>query len=453
MTRLLIVGNGPAAHRFVGQAHRRGYRGTITVLGAEPVAAYNRVLLPSVLAGVLPPAAVALPGPPGTADVRLGVTAVAVDRRRRLVLTGDGHGYPYDHLVLATGARARVPAVAGLRRVDGRPHPRVRVVRALDDCTNLPAGRVVVLGAGVLGVEVAAALRAAGRAVSLVHCHPAPMNRQLDPAAGGMLVRHLESARVEVLLDGRAVEYRRGVLRLADGRRLPADVLLLCVGAEPDTRLARRAGLEVRHGVVVDARLRTSDPRISAIGDCAELDGVVAGRVTVAWEQADTLAAVLTGEPARHRPSRPLTRLCAGGVDVAAIGPTDVPDGQTVLLSDPVRGRYARVTLRHERVARAVVVGLPHAAAALTQLYDRDTPLPGGMLGLLLGAAGCDDPDYEMPAEAVICMCNNVTKQALHDAWHEWGARDVGALATATRATTGCGRCVDVVRRICEALR
>lgn len=448
VSRILVVGNGPAAHRLADRLHRRGHRGSVTVLGAEPVAAYNRLLLPAVLSGALPPDVVELPAPPPGTEVRTGVTAVAVDRRRRRVLADDGRSHPYEQLVLATGARARVPETAGLRRPDGRLRPDVRVVRQLSDCFPPPDGPVVVLGAGPLGVEVAVAARGRGP-VTLVHRGPHPMNRHLDPAAGAALTRHLEAAGVEVLTGRRAVEWRPGELRLADGGRLAARTLLLCTGVEPDTGLARRAGLTVRTGVVVDAQLRTSDPRIHAVGDCAEHDGVVAGRLTDAWEQADTLAAVLTGESVRHRPGRPVTRLRAGTVDVVALGPPGHTGGHTVRLTDPARGRYARLSLRDDRVAAATVVGLPHAVATLTQLHDGDMPLPAGRLGVLLGAEFRAEEDFEMPDDAVICLCNNVTKRVLLAA-RDAGARDLPALVAATRVASGCGRCADLVCRVCE---
>lgn len=455
MTRLVIVGNGHAAHRLTAELHRRGFPGSVTVLGAEPVAAYNRVMLPSVLAGTLPGDALTLPDPPPGVRVRPGVTVLAVDRSHREVLGSDGRRHPYDLLVLATGARPVVPALPGIRHADGTLATSVRTIRSLADCSELTAGPVVVLGAGVLGVEVATALQSAGHDVTVVHRHAHPMNRELDAAGGHMLERHLRQAGLPLILQRRAVGLEAGRLVFDDGSELPAGTLLLCTGATPDTSLARDAGLIVRCGVTVGGDLRTSDRRIFAIGDCAEHDGVVSVQVNGAWEQAGVLAAVLCGEPALHRPGPRVTRLRTGVVDVATLDESSpqtlAPGTHTVRLSDPERGRYALLRLRGDRVEHAVLVGLPRAISALSQLHDAGSPVPAGRMGVLLGVADQGADVFELPDEAVICVCNNVTRRALIDAWHD-GAHDLPALAAATRATSGCGRCAGGVRRVRDAL-
>ncbi|MEE1940137.1 FAD-dependent oxidoreductase [Streptomyces sp. TRM 70361] len=451
MSGVLVVGYGPAAHRLVERLRHHGHHGPVTVLGAEP--ACHRPLLTSVLAGELPPEAAVLPPPPGDTRVLLGVRAVRVDRRARAVHTDDGGVHPYDTLVLATGARPDVP------RLPGVPGEGVRTVRSPADVTGLGGGSgggpgdgpVAVLGGGVLGVETAFALRRAGREVTLVHPGPHPMDRLLDARAGAVLTARLAECGVRLYSGRHAAEYTPGKLTLADGRMAEADTLLLCTGVVPDTRLARQAGLPVRRGVVVDDRLRTGDPRVHAIGDCAEYAGQVPGLLSCAWEQAETLARLLAGQRVRHRPARTVVRLRAPGTDLAVLGPPGAPGDESVTLSDPARGRYASLTLDGGRIAGGVLLGLPRAIAAVSQLHDRDQPVPAGRLALLLGSAAPEPGRVELPDDTVLCFCNNVTRGALAAAWHE-GARDLPALAAATRATTGCGTCADDVRRLCETL-
>ncbi|GAA4832679.1 FAD-dependent oxidoreductase [Saccharopolyspora rosea] len=441
MSRIVVAGGGPAAHRLVERLRTFGHSGPITVLGQEDFPAYNRVLLGAVLTGALRPDDVELPA--AQADVRVGVSVTAIDRHRRVVRTDSGEQLPYDVLVLAVGARPVLPDVPGAERM--------LPVRTLADCRAV-SGRVVVLGGGVLGVETACSLRARGADVALVHRRAHLMNRHLDAPAGRVLAERLRELGIRLRLGRDAAELRPAGLVLDDGEVLAADRVLVCAGVVPETGLAADAGLPVRRGVVVDDRLRTTDPRIHAIGDCAEHDGQVPGLLGAAWEQADVLARVLTGGDARYRGARTVVR--PRGVEVASIGPVERladPDAEVVRLSDPARGRYAALALRDERVAAAVLVGLPEAAAAVARLHDRDQPAQTDRLALLLGTPVAPRGAVELPADQVVCRCGHVTRQSLVAAWRA-GARTVAALARATRATTGCGGCTDDVARLCASL-
>ncbi|MDA3645076.1 FAD-dependent oxidoreductase [Saccharopolyspora indica] len=449
MTRIVIVGNGPAAHRLVERLRAHEHTGPITVLGAEQHPAYNRVLLGAVLDRTLSAEAVRLPAV--DAEVRLRVTVTGIDRGQRVVHTDTGERLRYDVLVLATGSRPRLPEITGLRDEHLQP------LRTLDDCARIDgaAGPFAVLGGGVLGVEAARVLLARGHAVTLVHPRPHLMDRQVDEAGGRLLADRLGKLGAGLRLGRKAVAYRPGRLILDNSEVVPARLVVACTGVVPETALAVRTGLAVQRGIVVDDRLRTSDPRIHAIGDCAEHEGRTPGLIASAWEQADALAALLTGDNARYRGTRAVTRLKARGIDLASIGSVDVLDSaeaEIVTLSDPARGRYAKLALREERITGAVLLGFPEAIASVTQLHDRDLPVPADRLALLLGnPAAVPGGPVELSDDAVICRCNNVTKKSLTTAW-QGGARSVPELARATRATTGCGGCVDDVARLCTAL-
>lgn len=457
MSHVLIIGNGPAAHRLVERLGHYGHDGAITVLGAESEPAYNRVLLGSIVDGSLAPEALTLPAP--AAEVRLGVAATGIDRARRLVRTDTGVVYRYDELVLATGSRPVVPDVPGLRR-DGRLAEGVTVLRTLADCERLTQapGKVIILGGGVLGVESARGLAGRGVDVTLVHPREHLMNRHLDSTAGRLVADHLRNVGVAVRLARSATEYRNGELVLDDGEVLPASAVVVCAGVVPDSTLALAAGLLVGRGVVVDDRLRTTDPHIHAIGDCAEHARDVPGRVAPAWEQAETLARRLTGRDARYQGSRTITRLKVPGIDLAIVGTAGAfssldADTELVTLSDPARGRYAKLAVRDQRIDAAVLVGFPQAIASVTQLHNRGEPVPSDLLSLLLGATGRRRAvPPERPGATVLCHCNNVTKQALVNAWHD-GASDVSDLARVTRATTGCGTCAEEIGRLCRSLQ
>jgi assimilatory nitrate reductase electron transfer subunit len=451
----VIVGGGPVGHRVAERLRHHGHDGPVTLLDAEPGPAYHRVLLPALFDGSLTPADLRLPDLPGV-HLRHGVSATGVDRRRRQVRTTEHDRLPYDTLILATGARPHLPPVPGLRHASGWPVDGVTGLRSLADCARVRGDDVVVLGGGPLGVEAAAALRRGGRNVTLVHPGPYPLDDLLDAEAGELLTRQLAAQGVGLELGRVAAEVLPGKLVLDDEWPLPWDTLLCCTGVRPRTRLAQAAGLAVRTGVLVDDEGRTSDPAIRAVGDCAEPAGRPAGSLYAGWEQAEAVARSLTGKEAPHGAGagrRPVFRLRVPGLTVGVLGRRGAagPKDEIVTYRDPARGRYARLTVAATgRLTSAVLVGLPQALATLAQLYDTDAPLPESRLALLLGrAAPRTGPLPALPPEAVVCRCNNVTKAALATAWGA-GARAPGALATATRATTGCGSCADDVRELCK---
>ncbi|KXK63642.1 FAD/NAD(P)-binding oxidoreductase [Micromonospora rosaria] len=465
--RIVIVGHGMAGARLA--ADLLGHPGDrkITVLGAEPHRAYNRIMLSTLLAGKIDEPDVELTEAAGHGvDVRTGVAVTGIDRAARTVRTADGEEIGYDHLVLATGSRAWVPPLPGL---DPAALPeRVVPFRTLDDCRRIldvaaRARRALVLGGGLLGLEAARGLASRGLDVAVVHPRGYLMERQLDPAAGAVLAgtlaglgvtAHLAVAATAVAADGDGVR-----LDLADGRSLTADLLVLACGVRPDTALAADAGLRVDRGVLVDDRLRTSDERIWAIGDCAQHGDGVSGLVAPAWAQARVLAQVLTGaDPtARYRPRPPVTRLKAAGIDLAAMGDPTGGEGEELTFADPARGTYARLRIAGERLTAAILVGDNPSVGTVIQLFDRGSPVPADRRALLLGRAlgGAAPATTETPAlmpdAATVCQCNNVSKGALVRCWRD-GARSVDAVVAATRAGTGCGSCRDAVTGIVDWL-
>ncbi|MGA5043099.1 NAD(P)/FAD-dependent oxidoreductase [Streptomyces arboris] len=390
-TPVVVIGAGMAGARLAARVPG------VTVVGEERHAPYNRVLLADVLAGRYAPDVIALPA----TEVRRGVRAVRIDRADRLVHCDDGSVLHYGRLVLATGSNPVLPPLRGLGATlpDG-VHP----FRTLDDALALraavrPGARAVVIGGGLLGVSAARALAECGAQVVLAQQGEHLMERQLDPEAAALLRVHLEALGVEVHTECRVRGLRctgstpavRAV-QLADGYELAADLTVLACGVRPRTGLARAAGLDVRKGIVVDDELRTSDPYIHALGDCAEHRSTLYGLAGPALEQADVLAEVLAGRPARYEGTRALTRLSlrAGShahgtqgpdaLDLAAFGEArPLPGDDVIRLSDATRGAYRTVVLREGRLAGGVLLGDLGAVAGLARTWQDDEPLPPAM--------------------------------------------------------------------------
>lgn len=451
--RLVVVGNGMAGARLVTEVRARDRDLRITVFGAETAPPYNRILLSNVLAGSSGPGQVRLLDPSWYAEHGVeavtGVRVTWLDRDTRTVVTEDGRREPYDVLVLATGSEPVAPPIQGVERA--------LPFRTLDDCHRilaeaLPGRRAAVIGGGLLGIEAARGLAGRGLPVTLLHLADHLMERQLDPEAGLVLAETLAGVGVEVRTGVKVTAVHPEGVALADGDLIGADVVVLACGVRPLTGLAADSGLEVRRGIVVDDELRTGDPAVFAIGECAEHDGTVYGLVAPAWEQAAVVADVITGRPARYRGSRLVTRLKARSVELAAMGETHLGEehAEVVRFTHRAAGTYRKLVIRDDRLVGAILLGESDAVGTLTQLYDRGLSVPGDRAGLLFpglaGAAQADTP-VRMPDAAKVCHCNNVTKGEIRACW-EAGARDVAAVAAATRATTGCGTCRDAVEGI-----
>ncbi|KGM14054.1 FAD-dependent oxidoreductase [Cellulomonas bogoriensis] len=470
---VVVIGHGMVGSRFVEDLLNRAPDTHVTVLGEEGYEPYNRVLLSEVVAGKVDVASIALGHvAPGGAHVRPGTTALAVDTGARTVRTSDGDDVPYDALVLATGARARIPEVPGLMP----PPAGVHALRTLDDAREIVAAtvnqtRAVVVGGGVLGLEAACGLARRGLDVTVVHVGPHVMDRQLGDEAADAVIHGLTRLGIahrtgttctEVLHepgpDG-GVAHVRGV-RLADGEELPAGLVVLTAGTVPETTLASHAGIATDRGVLVDAHGRTSDPHVHAIGDCAQPPEGATGLIAQGWEQARRLADRLAGTavPVAEvatlpAPPTDVVRVKAHGLTVVTMGETrpSVPRTgcRTVRLSDPEGGRLVEVVVDGEHVVAATCVGAPEVAADLTTTYTRRTPAPRDPAQLLLrrmvgAGAGPEPSPTLMPDRATVCRCNGVTKGDIVQSWRT-GARCTEDVARATRATTGCGGCTDAV--------
>jgi nitrite reductase (NADH) large subunit len=406
--RLLIVGGGIAAFRLIFELLARGADGrAITLVCGEPHPPYDRVRLSEVVEGRAGEHDLQLAPEAWYRDqgitLHLGRRARAIDRAARTVEVEGGARLRYDRLVLATGSTPIRPAIVGIH------HPQVLTLRDLADAGRLArAGkRVVVLGGGLLGIETAASLARLGRAVTLVHRGPWLLDRQIDREAGALVRDALEQRGLEVVADVEAVEIEGGRalrgLRLADGRSLEADLVVLATGARRECRLAREAGLECADGVVVGDGLQTSDGRIFALGECAQHPRAVHGFVEPIAEQAAVLARRLLGDlRARFSGTVPLATLKADGLALAFAG---AAGGESLVLRDPGRGVYRRLFLEDGRLAGAVLIGDARDGAWLAGLIASGMPLGPARPELIFGRAvveachGADILDQSMPGE------------------------------------------------------
>ncbi|MDI5889961.1 NAD(P)/FAD-dependent oxidoreductase [Halomonas rhizosphaerae] len=411
---LVIIGNGMAGHRLVEALLKRPDRpARITVVGDEATAAYNRILLSPWLAGEMEREALILRKAEWYAEqgieLVLGERVTSIDRTARRLTTDAGRALDYQRLVLATGSRPAMPAVPGIE-LSG-----VHGFRDLDDAEALAGvaergGRVVVIGGGLLGLEAAEGLRKRGEAacrqgtgslaVSVLQRSAQLMNRQLDATAAGLLEAELTRRGLAIHTGAQlaAIEGdhhgRVTGVRLADGKRLAADGVVIATGITPNAELGREAGLATQRAIEVDGHLTTSDSAIHALGECCQFEGTTYGLVEPIWRQVEVLAEQLGANPAEgaryeERPSA--TRLKIGGISLFAFGPIDPDAGHEVLAyHDPVQGDYRRLLLRDGRLEGAVLYGDTAMGPWLFGQAQAGRDLGPCRRALLLGAADAD---------------------------------------------------------------
>ncbi|MFS0694528.1 NAD(P)/FAD-dependent oxidoreductase [Streptomyces nitrosporeus] len=358
---VVVAGAGQAGADTAAALRAKGFAGRITLIGDEPGGPCDRPpLSKGYLTGAVAPEETVLRPPSFYAaqDIELmaGHRVASVDRDRHTVCLASGLRLPYGTLVLATGCRPRTLPVPGAS-LSG-----VLTLRGTADAEDLrlrlsgSPKRVVVVGAGFIGLEVAATARGLGHEVTVVEAQPRALARALTPVMAERVVTGHRDAGVRVLL-GREVTALYGddtgrvrVMELDGGERIAADLVVVGIGVVPNTDLALGAGLGVGDGIVVDSHLRTDDPDIYAIGDCARFPSPYAGRhirlesVQNATDQARCVAAAICGEPAPYT-AVPWFWSEQYGLRLQMAGLTAAPD-ETVTVGDVAGGRFSVLCFR-----------------------------------------------------------------------------------------------------------
>ncbi len=450
---ILVIGGGIAGQAVCEAIRVRDREVAVTLACAEPHLPYDRVRLGTLL------------DPDGSVDaLRLRPDAWYEDQRIR-VLTGarvealapepgtatlaGGETVRFDQAVLCTGSDALVPPFGNSGAAG------VHVFRDPEDCSAIrasasPGLRAAVIGGGLLGLEAAHALVKLGSATTVVHLVDRLMERQLDEAAAAMLTPAIEALGVDVRLEHSTTGIlvngagRACGLRFADGTALESELVVIAVGIRPHVELARATGLDVHRGIVVDDRLVTSNPRVLAVGECAEHRGIVHGIVAPIWDQAAVAADTLCGVDSRYTGSSPTAKLKVMGIDLVTAG--TVEGARAVVVADTTAGTYRKlVTAADGSVLGAVLLGDARGAELLTDAV-RHASITDDPLGLLVDASNATAA--ELPDQAQVCNCNGVSKGEIVAAIRERALGSTQEVVAVTRAGSGCGSCKPVVSEL-----
>ncbi|MBY4214129.1 FAD-dependent oxidoreductase [Rhodococcus fascians] len=398
--RVVIIGSGQAGVQAADALRAQGHTGSLTVVGDEPVWPYQR---PPLSKGHLAPGNPVEPLPlraerfftEQSIVLRTGVTATSLDRTRRTVYLDDGSVLPYDSLILATGAANRVLGVPGSELAG------VHTLRTLADADLLrrqlhEARDVLVVGAGFVGLEVAAAARAQGSNVTVLEATDRPLSRAVSRlTADHVAAVHRQAGtnlRMGEVVSSFTGSEGRVVGAVTDaGMRYRADLVVVGIGAIPRTELAAAADLPVSNGIVVDEFLRTHDPAVFAIGDCANYPSLHTGTrvrlesVQNATDQGRRVAAVILGLDCCDA-EVPWFWSHQGALKLQIAG-LRLPDDTAVLSGDPTTGRFSVCCFRNGRLAAVESVNRPgDHIAARALLASRRSPDPGLL----------DDPTFSL---------------------------------------------------------
>jgi nitrite reductase (NADH) large subunit len=466
---LIVVGNGMVGHKLIELLiqKRAAQQYRILVFGEEARMAYDRVHLSSYFEGKTADD-LALSNRDYYEDNGIELFTneriTEIDSKLRIVRS-ESQEISYDTLILATGSFPFVPPIRG-REAKG-----VFVYRTIDDLDAMAAYAKhckigAVIGGGLLGLEAANALKNLGLETHVVEVAPYLMPRQVDELGGEILRGEIERLGIHVHTGKSTSELfcEAGAVRgmnFADGESLEAEMVVFSAGIRPRDELGRAAGLRLgeRGGIIIDDFCKTSDTAIFAIGECALYKNQIFGLVAPGYEMARVVAEQVlgNGKPKPFTGAELSTKLKLLGIDVASFGQitADNIHSKEICLLDSHTGSYKKIIVSADgkRLLGAILVGDAESFDMLLQVKQNNMALPPHPEDLVLPAREASTSSNSfgldaLPDSAKICTCENVSKGDICSAINENGFTTVGEIKDCTRAGTGCGSCVNNLKKL-----
>lgn len=462
---LVVVGNGMAGMSCVDQILKRKPNFKITVLSEETYYNYNRILLSCVLAGEKTVDEIYINTKAWYdehgIELLLGVKAVDVDAKNKIVFTADNRQISYDLLLLATGSNPFIPPIAGIQK-DG-----VVTYRNMADTEEIikrceTAKHAVVIGGGLLGLEAARGTSSRGVHTTVVHIMDRLMDMQLDEVGGQFLKREIEKLGITVLLNANTAEIMgdskvEGV-SFKDGNAVKADMVVVACGIRPNVELGKKAGLKINRGIVVNDHMETSDPSIFAVGECVEHREKIYGLVAPLYDQGKVLAATITGDKGPvYEGSVLATKLKVMGIELFSAGDFKALDSDKEVVSyqDHAFGVYKKVVVYANWVVGTILIGDTSDANRLLEMIRKQEKVTDNRQHLLFqkppAVAGSPSDVMSRPDTDTICGCIGVSKGQILSAIKEQSCKTVSQVKACTKASSGCGTCAGLVQDILVA--
>ncbi|HFG0345001.1 TPA: nitrite reductase large subunit NirB [Staphylococcus aureus] len=460
--KLVMIGNGMAGIRTIEEIlERANDLYDIKVIGKEPYPNYNRIMLSNILQNKMTVEETIMN--PYEWYEEHGIELITndpvieVDRANQSVTTANGIEVSYDKLIFATGSKAFVIPVPGSTL------PSVIGWRTIDDTEQMmniakTKKKAIVIGGGLLGLECARGLLDQGMEVTVLHLAEWLMEMQLDRKAGNMLKADLEKQGMKFEMQANTTEILgeddvEGV-KLADGREIPADLVVMAVGIRPYTEVAKESGLDVNRGIVVNDVMQTSDSNVYAVGECAEHNGKVYGLVAPLYEQGKVLADHLTNKETNgYKGSTTFTSLKVSGCDLYSAGQiVENAEIKGIEIFNSVDNNYKKIFLKDGNVVGAVLYGDIDDGSRFYNMMKKGESTEDYILVSLLTKGGEEASlsIADMADDETICGCNGVDKGTIVNAIKENGFTTVEEVTAKTKAGNSCGKCKPQIAQILQ---
>lgn len=459
---IVVIGNGMVSHKFCEKLINKSKNFKIIVFSEEPIRAYDRVHLTDYFKKSAEELFLSKENwyEDNDIDLHLNDPITSVDRIHKTIHSLKGVSITYDYLIFATGSEAFVPPIPG---VDKKGVFLYRTIQDLDLIKEYAAhtNTGAVIGGGLLGLEAAKALVDLGlEKTAVIEFAPRLMPRQIDELASSTLQSKLRSLGLDCLLSKSTSqilgEEKITGLAFADGTQIDTEILIISAGIKPRDEIARAIGLPTgnRGGICVDDNMRTADPSIFAIGECALHQEMIYGLVAPGYEMAEVAASTICNEERSFSGFDMSTKLKLMGVDVASFGDPFVsePDARTIAIEDKNKGIYKRLNISPDgkRLLGGILVGEASSYNMLLQTVKNNMPIPEHPETLLMteqiGSKPAGAGLEALPDDALICSCEGITKAQICDSVIHQNCENADAVKKCTKAGSGCGGCVPMIK-------
>lgn len=456
--KLALIGNGMAGVRCIEEILKiQPERFEVTVFGSEPHPNYDRIQLSNVLQGATTIDDITINDwnwyKENNITLFSGETVTSIDTTKQIIYSDANREVAYDRLILATGS---IPFILPIKGADKEG---VTAFRNIEDCKKMieyskKNKKAAVIGGGLLGLEAARGLLNLGMQVDVIHLSEYLMDRQLDPAAGKMLQKELESQGMNFYLGKQTQEVLGEIdvkgLRFSDGEEISADLVVMAVGIKPNVAMAKNSGIPVNRGIIVNDYMETRIPNIFAVGECAEHREMVYGLVAPLYEQGKVLAKrICELDSKAYEGSVLSTKLKISGVDVFSAGEIfEDEQAKSIKEFNEWNGTYKKVMIRNGKISGAVLFGDTMESNTLLSMINKNADVSEYL------NVGTSEASVSlvtsMTNEEIICGCNGVTKGDIVTAIESNGLTSIEEVKGCTSASRSCGGCKPLVGDILE---